>query len=54
MPSLGIVFTCNPLVYDYSLVGGSSPCIQTTGVNDLVRLQYKYTLILLMEISQLI
>ena len=34
MPSLGIVFTCNPMVYDYSLVGGSSPCSQTTGVND--------------------
>lgn len=37
MPSLGIVFTCSSMVYDYSLVGGSSPCSQTTGVNDFIK-----------------
>jgi hypothetical protein len=34
MPSLGIVFTCSPMVYDYSLVGGSSPCANSTSIND--------------------
>lgn len=28
----GIVFTCSPMVFDYSAVGGSSPC--TAGINN--------------------
>ena len=34
MTSLGIVFTCSPMVYDYSLVGGSAPCANSTNTID--------------------
>jgi hypothetical protein len=34
MPSLGIVFTCSPMVYEYSLVGGSTPCANSTSIGD--------------------
>jgi hypothetical protein len=34
MPSLGIVFTCSPMIYDYSLVGGSTPCANSTSIYD--------------------
>ena len=34
MPTLGIVFTCSPMIYDYSLIGGSTPCANSTSIDD--------------------
>lgn len=36
MTSLGIVFTCEPMLFDYSLIGGTSPC---NIINDISHLQ---------------
>ena len=33
MPSAASVFTCNSMVFDYSMVGGNSPCDQINGID---------------------
>jgi len=34
MPAAGIIYTCPAMVFDYSMVGGSSPCSQINGLNE--------------------
>ena len=41
MPSAALVFTCSAMVYDYSMVGGSSPCGQINNINEIDSEQLK-------------